>query len=91
LILIGVLYLLNSLDLINFRQIGRFWPVILIVIGAYMLYNRIAPGAPAQVTTPPDPGQPYPGQPVNPNPNAAGTSSAPGTAGAPDTLHGERL
>ena len=42
LIAIGVLYLLNSLDLINFRQIGRFWPVILIVVGAYMLYTRVS-------------------------------------------------
>jgi len=43
---IGVLYLLNSLNLVDFRQISRFWPVILILIGAYMLYNRIAPSAP---------------------------------------------
>ncbi len=46
LIAIGVLYLLNSLNLVDFRQISRFWPVILILIGAYMLYNRIAPSAP---------------------------------------------
>ena len=42
LIAIGVLYLLNSLNLIDFRQIGRFWPVILIVVGAYMLYSRVS-------------------------------------------------
>lgn len=41
LIAIGVLYLLNTLDLVNFHQIGRFWPVILIVVGAYMLYSRV--------------------------------------------------
>ncbi len=42
LIAIGVLYLLNSLNLVDFREISRFWPVILILIGAYMLYNRVA-------------------------------------------------
>ncbi len=41
LIVIGVLYLLNTLNLVDFRQIGRFWPVILIVVGAYMLYSRV--------------------------------------------------
>lgn len=41
LILIGVLFLLDSLHIIEFRQVGRFWPVILIVVGAYMLYARI--------------------------------------------------
>jgi hypothetical protein len=43
LILIGVLFLLDSLHLIQFREVGRYWPVILIVIGAYMLYARISP------------------------------------------------
>lgn len=42
LIVIGVLYLLNTLDLVNFAQIARFWPVILIVAGAYMLYSRLS-------------------------------------------------
>jgi hypothetical protein len=56
LIAIGVLYLLNSLDLLDFSQIGRFWPVILIIVGAYMLYSRVSsPNA-----VPPPNGQPYP-------------------------------
>lgn len=42
LILIGVVFLLDSLHLIEFREIGRFWPVILIVVGAYMLYSRVS-------------------------------------------------
>lgn len=41
LILIGVLFLLHSLNLVEFHEIGRFWPVILILIGAYMLYSRV--------------------------------------------------
>ena len=42
LILIGVVFLLDSLNLIEVREIGRFWPVILIVVGAYMLYSRVS-------------------------------------------------
>jgi len=42
LILIGVVFLLDSLHLIEFRAIGRFWPVLLIIIGAYMLYARVS-------------------------------------------------
>ncbi len=52
LIAIGVIYLLNSLDLLDFRAISRFWPVILIVVGAYMLYSRFAaPSASADSRT----------------------------------------
>src|SRR5947209_482413 len=44
LILLGVFFLLDSLHLISFQAIGRFWPVILIVAGAGMLYSRLSPG-----------------------------------------------
>jgi multisubunit Na+/H+ antiporter MnhB subunit len=46
LIVVGVLFLLDTLHVIEFRDIGRFWPVILIVIGAYMLYSRMTSHAP---------------------------------------------
>jgi hypothetical protein len=48
LIAIGVLFLLDTLNLIHFREIGRFWPVLLILLGAYMLWSRVtaAPAAP---------------------------------------------
>lgn len=45
---IGVLFLLDTLNLIQFRDLARFWPVLLIVIGAFMLYNRMA-GSPVGV------------------------------------------
>jgi Domain of unknown function (DUF5668) len=64
LIAIGVLYLLNSLNLIDFQQVGRFWPVILILVGAYMLYSRVT----APSTLPPPGGQPYSDQPSYPKP-----------------------
>lgn len=38
---LGVLFLLNTLDILEFRHIARYWPVILIVLGAYMLYCRL--------------------------------------------------
>jgi hypothetical protein len=38
---LGVLLLLDTLDLISFDRIAKFWPLILIAIGAYMLYGRI--------------------------------------------------
>jgi TM2 domain-containing membrane protein YozV len=42
LIAIGVLFLLDTLRLLEFREIARFWPVLLIVIGVYMLYARMS-------------------------------------------------
>lgn len=41
---LGVLFLLDTMDLLRFRDIARFWPVVLIVLGAYMLYVRISGG-----------------------------------------------
>ncbi len=37
----GILFLLINLDLIRIYQVVRYWPVFLIVLGAYMLYCRI--------------------------------------------------
>jgi hypothetical protein len=48
LILIGVLFLLDTLHLVMFREIARFWPVLLIVAGAMMLYNRMTNVTPVQ-------------------------------------------
>lgn len=36
----GFLFLLHTFNLLNFHRVGRYWPVLLIVIGAYMLYSR---------------------------------------------------
>jgi len=64
LIALGVLFLLDTLTIIQFNQIGRFWPVLLIVLGAFMLYNRVA----APSTWVPPSGT-YPNNPAN-NPGA---------------------
>ena len=42
LIAIGVLFLLDTLNLVHFHDLARFWPVLLILAGAFMLYNRVS-------------------------------------------------
>ena len=45
LILLGVVFLLHSFELVSLERIARFWPVVLIAAGLYMLYNRLSGGA----------------------------------------------
>lgn len=42
LIAVGTLFLLHNLELIQMREILRYWPVFLIALGAYLLYARLA-------------------------------------------------
>ena len=42
LILLGVVFLLNNLEIFELRRMLRFWPVMLIALGLYMLYVRLA-------------------------------------------------
>lgn len=60
---LGVLFLLNNLDLLQFRAVLRFWPVLMIAAGAWMLYDRLtgqngppAGGADSGVAAPGEPG-----------------------------------
>lgn len=41
LIFLGVVFLLNTLELVRLYEILRFWPVFLIALGGYMLYLRV--------------------------------------------------
>lgn len=41
LIAFGVIFLLNTLEVVRLYEILRFWPVFLIALGGYMLYIRI--------------------------------------------------
>ena len=41
LIAVGLLFLLNNMEVIRFREIMRYWPIGLIALGAYMLYERM--------------------------------------------------
>lgn len=38
---LGTLFLLNNLDLLRLRAVLKFWPVLLIGAGAWMLYVRV--------------------------------------------------
>jgi hypothetical protein len=40
LVLLGALLLLHTLDLLDFEYVARFWPVLLIAAGAYLLAGR---------------------------------------------------
>jgi hypothetical protein len=42
LIALGVVFLLNNLDIVRFYHIIRYWPVFLIALGAYLLYVRVS-------------------------------------------------
>jgi hypothetical protein len=42
LIAVGVLFLLNSLEVIRFYQLIRWWPLLLIALGVYMLVVRLS-------------------------------------------------
>jgi len=53
LIAIGILFLLDTLHVVAFRDIGRFWPVLLIVAGAWMLYSRVTTRPQAPPAVPP--------------------------------------
>jgi len=43
LIALGVLFLLNNLGVLRLYEVFRFWPVLLIAAGVYMLYIRTRP------------------------------------------------
>lgn len=42
LIVLGVMFLLNNLDFFQVERLIRYWPVLLIGLGAYMLYLRMS-------------------------------------------------
>jgi hypothetical protein len=42
LILLGGVLLLNTTDIIRLEHLIRYWPVLLILVGVYMLYTRIS-------------------------------------------------
>jgi len=48
LIILGVVILLNNLEIFQLRQLLKFWPVVLIALGAVMLYGRVAGAGPIE-------------------------------------------
>jgi Domain of unknown function (DUF5668)/B-box zinc finger len=43
-IILGVLLLLRTLDVFDFEAVARYWPVLLIALGVYLLYSRFSGG-----------------------------------------------
>ena len=64
---LGAMFLLDSLRIISFREVSRFWPVLLIAFGAYLLWARMNPSA-SEMPYPPHVAQPlgYSPQPEAP-------------------------
>ncbi len=52
LIAVGLIFLMHNLDILRIGQILRYWPIALIGLGVYMLYERIS-GSPAANGVPP--------------------------------------
>jgi hypothetical protein len=42
LVVLGILLLLHTLELLDFDRVARYWPVLLIAVGVYLLWGRIA-------------------------------------------------
>lgn len=40
LVVVGILFLLGSLDLLGWFRLGRLWPLVLIIIGVFLLLRR---------------------------------------------------
>jgi len=42
LIFVGIVFLLNNLEILELARVLRYWPVLLIALGVYMLYIRVS-------------------------------------------------
>lgn len=51
LILLGIVFLLHNFELLRLEEILRFWPVVLIAAGLYMLYARLRSRSSAEAST----------------------------------------
>jgi hypothetical protein len=51
-IALGILFLLNTLEVVRMYEVLRFWPLFLIALGGYMLYVRVADRPPETGTRP---------------------------------------
>jgi len=45
LIVVGLLLLLDTTDIVRLDRVMKYWPILLILLGAYMLYGRVAGGS----------------------------------------------
>jgi LiaI-LiaF-like transmembrane region len=69
---LGILFLLDNFGIPVFRQVGKFWPVLLIVAGVLLLQRRMGGGS-----HPSGGQQPGPPPPPGPGPQGPGNFSGP--------------
>lgn len=55
LIVIGVIFLLSNLDLVDLGDLLRFWPLILIAVGARLVFQSRGSGSGPAAGPPPPP------------------------------------
>lgn len=55
LIVIGVIFLLSNLDLVDLGDLLRFWPLILIAVGARLVFQNRGSGSGPAAGPPPPP------------------------------------
>lgn len=69
LIVLGTVLLLDNLRILEIRRVLRYWPILLVGAGVYMLFNRFsgprAPGSPTSAPPASTPGAPEPPKPGN--------------------------
>jgi len=61
LIAFGSVFLLDTLEIYDLRRLMRFWPVLMIALGIYLLYARLTNGGPRPPDIPSDRTQNWPG------------------------------
>jgi hypothetical protein len=64
----GALFLMDNLGVPVFRHMGKFWPVLLIVIGLLLLQRRMGGAQPPSEPKPPAPPTPPQGPSNMPGP-----------------------
>jgi hypothetical protein len=52
---LGVLFLLNTLDVFHFSWVKHFWPLLIIALGVALFYRRMREVAPPPPPPPPPP------------------------------------
>lgn len=82
LILMGILFLLDNLGAIRIRTAVEFWPLILVALGGYLIFNFFQNGRDRKLQAPenqvaPGQGHYYPSQPGSGPVEAGGPSASP--------------
>jgi hypothetical protein len=55
LVVLGIALLLSNLDVVDLREVLRFWPLILIAVGARMVFRDRGSGGEPPAGPPPPP------------------------------------